>query len=403
MASKVQTPKGFRDFLPQAASLRSFVLGKLKGTIEKFGFEPLETTAVEFADTLKGKYGEGEKLIFEFTDRGGRDVALRFDQTVPLARIIATNHSLPKPFKRYQIQPVWRAENPQKGRFREFLQVDFDTVGTSSLLSDAEIIVAAISATKNLGFSNFVMKINDRETFRGLSVEAIRAVDKLQKLGEVGVIQQLRRQDYDGPQAKALLRKLKGSRPTRNIEKLFKLLEGFNVDNDKYAFDPTLARGLDYYTGLIFEIEVEGYSGGSIGGGGRYDDLIGRFTGQKIPAVGFSFGFDRLMEAAEEAKILPTYSPSTKVLVTVFKEQFLNNSLGLVSKLRNKGVAAEIPLEPEEKLDKQLKYADNKGIPLAAILGPDEIKQDAVTLKDLSTGKQETLKEGQLIKKLTAN
>ena len=252
MANKVQTPKGFRDFLPEVLLLRAFVLEKIKLSLEKFGFEPLETPALEFAETLKGKYGEDEKLIFEFTDRGGREVALRFDQTVPLSRVIATNSQLPRPFKRYQVQPVWRTENPQKGRFREFLQVDFDTVGSSSLLADAEIVKAAIAATKDIGFENFVMKINDRETFRGMPAEAIRTIDKLQKIGEVGVTEQLKRVGYDVREAKALLKRIKDSKPTKNIEKLFEYLEDYRIDKDKYAFDPTLARGLDYYTGLIF-------------------------------------------------------------------------------------------------------------------------------------------------------
>lgn len=401
MATKVLTPKGFRDFLPQTARLRAGVVEKLVNSLEKFGFEPLETPAIEFGETLKGKYGEEEKLIYEFTDRGGRQLALRYDQTVPLSRIVASNPNLPKPFKRYQIQPVWRAENPQKGRYREFLQVDFDTVGTTSLLSDAEVITAAISATKNLGFKNFVLKVNDRDTFRGLSDAVIRIIDKLDKVGEVGVIEQLKRQNYDSAQAKALLKRLKDSAPTKRIEKLFELLESLKVGADNYAYDPTLARGLDYYTGLVFELEIEGYTAGSVGGGGRYDDLIGRFTNAKIPATGFSFGFDRLIEAAVEANLLPDYLPSASVLVTVFNEQLLSDSLALVSNLRNKGIAAEIYLNSDEKLDKQLKYADSKGIPYSIILGPDEIKKELVTLKDLSNGKQETLKENELVKKLT--
>lgn len=401
MAIKIATPKGFRDFLPQTARLRAFVLSKLISSIEKFGFEPLETSAVEFAETLKGKYGEEEKLIFEFTDRGGREVALRYDQTVPLSRVVASNPDLPKPFKRYQVQPVWRAENPQKGRFREFLQVDFDTVGATSLLSDAEIVAATISATEDIGFKNFVLKINDRNTFRGLSDEVIRTIDKLDKIGEVGVIEQLKRKNYDDPQAKALLKRLRDSAPTKQIEKLFEILKSFNIDADKYAYVPTLARGLDYYTGLIFELEVEGYNGGSVGGGGRYDDLIGRFASSKIPATGFSFGFDRLIEAATEANLLPKYSPTTKVLVTVFNEGLLSASLSLISKLRNKGIAAEISLGLSEKLDKQLKYADIKNIPFAIILGPEEIKKDLFTLKDLNKKSQELLKESDLFKKLS--
>lgn len=402
MAKKFETPKGFRDFLPEQASARAFLLEKITAVLRRFGFEPLETPALEFAETLKGKYGEEEKLLFEFTDRGGRAVALRFDQTVPLARVVAANPNLPTPFKRYQIQPVWRAENPQKGRFRELLQVDFDTVGSSSLLADAEIVTAAIAATKEVGFSDFVMRINDRDTFRGLSPETIRSIDKLKKLGEVGVVEQLKRGGYDAREAKAILNRIKNSSPTRKIKTLFKYLDTLKVEKDKYAFDPTLARGLDYYTGIIYELEIEGYSGGSVGGGGRYDDLIGRFTSKSIPAVGFSFGFDRLIEAAQEAKILPAYSPPTKVLVTIFNEGLAAESLALATKLRNQGVSTQTALDPGEKLDKQLKWADSKRIPFVVILGPAEIKKGLATLKDLASGEQESLKETELIKKLKA-
>src|SRR3989344_1568760 len=396
MADRVQTPKGFRDFLPEDAKLRALVLEKIKATLERFGFEPLETPALEFADTLRGKYGDEEKLIFEFSDRGGREVALRFDQTVPLARVVASNPDLPKPFKRYQIQNVWRAENPQKGRFREFVQVDFDTIGAPSQLADAEIVAAAISATGDLGFKNFAMKINDRDTFNGLPSEAIRTIDKLQKVGEVSVIEQLKRTGYEAAEAKSLLKRLKDSPPTKNIERLFETLKALSIEPDKYAYEPTLARGLDYYTGLIFELEIEGYSGGSVGGGGRYDDLLGRFADKQTPATGFSFGFDRLLEAAQEANLLPKYAPSCQVLVTVFKEEWLKESLSLASKLRNRSVAAEISLDPSEKLDKQLRYADNKKIPYAVILGPEEIKSGTVTLKNLTTGEQTKLKENEL-------
>ena len=395
------TPKGFRDFLPPLASGRAFLLEKITAVLKRFGFEPLETPALEFAETLKGKYGEDEKLIFEFTDRGGRAVALRFDQTVPLARVIAANPSLPKPFKRYQIQPVWRAENPQKGRFREFLQVDFDTVGATSLLADAEIIASAIEAAKKIGFTNFVMKINDRETFKDLPIEAVRIIDKLGKIGEAGVIEQLVRTGYTRAESKAVLRKLKGASPTRNLAQLFDFLVTIKVDPDKYAFDPTLARGLDYYTGTIFELEIEGYTGGSVGGGGRYDSLIGRFTGEETPAVGFSFGFDRLIEAAQEASLLPDYSPATCVLVTVFSDTLLPESLSLVSNLRSRGIATELFLDQKEKLDKQLKYADSKKIPYVVILGPEEAKAGTITLKDFSSGEQSSLKENELIKKLS--
>lgn len=397
----LQTPKGFRDFLPADASARTFLLEKIKPVLERYGFEPLETPALEFAETLKGKYGEEEKLIFEFSDRGGRQVALRYDQTVPLARIIASNPLLPKPFKRYQIQPVWRADNPQRGRFREFLQVDFDIVGADSLIADAEVIAAAITIVKEVGFENFVVKVNDRDNFKGLSSKVIGTIDKLQKIGDVGVLQQLQRTGYDEKEAKSLLERIKNLSPSARVKEFFDLLENAKIDKDKYAYDPTLARGLDYYTGGIYELEIDGYSGGSVGGGGRYDNLIGLFTDKKTPAVGFSFGFDRLLEAAYEAGKIPPYSPTSKVLVTIFDKKLLYESLSLVSKLRNQGVAAEIAMDPEEKLEKQLKYADNKNIPYVAILGPDEIKEDKTTLKELSSGQQSKLTFSELKKKLT--
>ena len=402
MATKVTTPKGFRDFLPQESSLRAFVLEKLRKSFEKFGFEPLETSAIEFAETLKGKYGEEEKLIYEFTDRGGRQIALRYDQTVPLARVVSQYPTLPSPFKRYQVQPVWRAENPQKGRFREFIQVDFDTVGTENCLADAEIVTTAVFSMKALGFKDFTVRVNDRSVFDGLSPETIRALDKLQKIGETGVIEQIKREGYDTAQAKALFKRVKNSSPTKRVGELFDLLENFKVEKDKYAFDPTLARGLDYYTGLIFELEIEGYSGGSVGGGGRYDDLIGRFAEKKIPAVGFSFGFDRLVEAAKEAKLLPTPSPVTKVLVSVFNADLLPESLALATRLRNRGINTEVPIETNEKLDRQLKYADSRNITFVIILGPEEVKSETLTLKNLTTGKQETLKENEVARRLTS-
>lgn len=402
MSSKVQTPKGFRDFLPQESSLRAFVLEKLRTSFEKFGFEPLETSAIEFAETLKGKYGEEEKLIYEFTDRGGRQIALRYDQTVPLARVVSQYPTLPNPFKRYQVQPVWRAENPQKGRFREFIQVDFDTVGAENCLADAEIVATAIFSMKELGFKDFTIRVNDRNVFDGLSPETIRALDKLQKIGETGVIEQIKREGYDTAQAKALFKRVRNSSPTKRVTELFDLLENFNIEKDKYAFDPSLARGLDYYTGLIFELEVEGYSGGSIGGGGRYDDLIGRFAERKIPAVGFSFGFDRLIEAANEAKLLPTPSSVTKVLVSVFNEDLLPESLALATRLRNRGINTEVPIETDSKLDRQLKYADIRNIPFVIILGPEEVKSETLTFKNLATGQQETLKENEVSRRLTS-
>ena len=396
----VNTPKGFRDFLPRDVTFRTFLLEKIKTVLERYGFEPLETPAIEYAETLKGKYGEEEKLIYEFEDRGGRAVALRYDQTVPLARVVAQYPDLPKPFKRYQIQPVWRAENPQRGRFREFLQVDFDTVGAASLLADAEILAAAVDCLKEIGFKNFTIKVNDRSVFKDLPPAAIASIDKLKKIGEDGVLLELQNKGFKIGEARKILDQVKQNTTTPNVDRLFKYLGELGVSPECYAFDPTLARGLDYYTGAIFEIEVEGYSAGSIGGGGRYDDLIGIFSKEPIPAVGFSFGFDRLVEAAKELKLVEETSSSTKVLVTIFDEERIKESLNLTSLLRNSGVNAESYLDPEAKLEKQIKYAVSKKIPYVTILGPDEVEKNVVTLKDLSSGEQKQLNQTDLVKSL---
>ena len=387
----VSTPKGFRDFLGAEARLRQNLISKFVATFERFGFEPLLTPALEYAEVLKGKYGEEEKLIYEFEDRGGRQVALRYDQTVPLARVVAQYPTLTKPYKRYQIQPVWRAESPQKGRYREFLQVDIDTIGTTSPLSDAEIIACVTATLESLNFDNFTIKINDREIFAGLPNSVISTIDKLPKIGKEGVVALLKNQSYSEFQANDILKKVTESVPTEKINKLFELLEKMGVNNSRYAFDPSLARGLDYYTGLIFEVEVEGYSGGSVGGGGRYDRLIGVFNESSIPAVGFSFGFDRVIEALTEQKKTASYS-GTKVLVTIFNEDLLEKSLQATTFLRNSGANTEIYLDTDAKLDKQLKYADNKNIPFALIVGPAEVEKDLVNIKNLKTTEQKQIK-----------
>ncbi|HSX57763.1 MAG TPA: histidine--tRNA ligase [Candidatus Saccharimonadales bacterium] len=398
----LNTPKGFRDFLGEEARVRQNVANLLIEIFERFGFEPLTTPALEYAEILKGKYGEEEKLIYEFEDRGGRQVALRYDQTVPLSRVVAQYPNIVKPYKRYQVQNVWRAENPQKGRYREFLQVDLDTVGTLSLLSDAEIINVVITALEELGFEKFTVRINDRDIFNTLTPGVISAIDKLDKIGEEGVISLIKAQSYSDSQAKEILRKVVESTPTEQISNLFDFLEKQKVRPGTYAFDPTLARGLDYYTGVIFEVEIEGYTAGSVGGGGRYDKLIGTLSDSPIPAVGFSFGFDRLIEALSELEIKGLKTNSTQILVTTFSSEFLENSLEVASSLRKEGVPTEIYLDPEMKLDKQLKYADQKKIPYVVLLGPEEIKEKIVTLKKLSDGSQEKLKISQIKTKISS-
>jgi histidyl-tRNA synthetase len=281
------TPKGFRDIEPSLAKKRREAIAKIADVLESYGFVALETPTVEFAETLKGKYGEEEKLIYEFADRGGRNLALRFDLTVPLARYIANNLGVLNPtFSRYQIGQIFRGENPQKGRYREFTQFDFDTVGSAEPVEDAKVIAAAIKAIREVGLVNAQMAINDRQNFKDLPAEDIRAIDKIYKVGK------------ENTEAR-LLTFVENSKPTQNLSTVFEILKTkYNLNEGvDFFFDPTLARGLDYYTGSIFELKPTGKPEDlTIGGGGRYDNLIGVFAGRDIPAVGFSFGLDRIVD-----------------------------------------------------------------------------------------------------------
>ncbi len=391
---QAQTLKGFRDFLPTEARKRQYVINILRQVFESFGFEPLETPALEYEEVLLGKYGEeGDKLMYRFTDNGDRRVALRYDQTVPLARVVAQyQNELPMPFKRYQIQNVWRAENTQKGRFREFLQCDADIVGSISPLSDAEIITVAIKALEKLGFEGFKIIVNDRANFAGIEPLAVLIIDKLKKIGRERVLEELKKRGLPTKSFDQILDKTL----TEKLEEITEI-----VGDPKVVFDSTLARGLDYYTGLIFEIEIEGYTAGSIGGGGRYDKLIGMFAGKDIPAVGFAFGFDRLIEAMTELNLFPQDLGGTKVLVTIFSPELEKNSLEISSRIRSNNINCEIYLDPNAKLDKQLKYADQKQIPYAIIIGPEETESGKVVLKNLNERTQETLALDEVIQKLT--
>lgn len=402
----LQTLRGFRDFLPKDALKRQSVIEKIIATFERFGFDPLETPALEYAETLLGKYGdEADKLLYSFKDNGGRNVGLRYDQTVPLSRVVAQyQNELPLPFKRYQIQPVWRAENTQKGRFREFLQCDIDTIGSNSPLSDAEIINCSLSAFKQLGFSRPTMLLNDRTIFDALNLTKIEIIilDKLEKIGKDEVIRQLI--TAGRTDATDLLETLKSTKPTERLYTIIASLKnlGYKEDVD-FRFDPFLARGLDYYTSTIFELKVDEYRAGSLAGGGRYDKLIGQFSGRDVPAVGIAFGFDRIVDAMTEANLLPQSATAIQVFVTVFSPDVLNPALALTSQLRDNGINTEVTLNPEEKLDKQLKYADRKGIPYVIIQGPEEVKKGVVKLKDMKNQTQEELTVDQVVTKLLSS
>jgi histidyl-tRNA synthetase len=386
-----RTLKGFRDFLPKEAKKRQYVIDKIRGVFESYGFEPLETPALEYKDILTGKYGEEEKLIYDFKTRGGDEVALRYDQTVPLARVVAQyQNEISFPFKRYQIQNVWRGENTQKGRYREFLQCDADIVGTSSLTADTEIIKLVFAIYESLGLE-VKIKINDRKNFENLDKKYIATIDKLEKIGESSVLSELTEKGLNENDAKELLSNLSNKPETDDIKKIIEVLKTMDIDSSKISYEPTLARGLDYYTGIIFETVIDGETG-SLCSGGRYDNLIGTFTDKQIPAVGFGLGFDRTLEVLEEKNLLPSFDSSSKVLITGSDEK----SIQLANSLREKGINTEVWLEENTELGKKIKYAEKKGIPFI-------IKFDSegnTILGDMKTGTQETIPQNDLVSKL---
>ena len=292
------TPKGFRDIKPNSAKKRRKVINEIVEVLDKNDFNPIETPTIEFADILTGKYGEEERLIYKFTDRGGRELALRYDLTVPLARYVAT-HNPPLPFRRYQIGQVFRGENPQAGRYREFTQLDFDTVGSSDVTEDAKVIAAAITSVKKIGIKNAKMFINDRKNFESIPQDIVRTIDKLHKIGEAGIKEELKAKNIALDDIENHLFKIKNAQKTEGINQIFQILENhYDLKEDKdFLFDPTLARGLDYYTAAIFELKPSANPTDlTIGSGGRYDNLIGMFSKKSLPAVGFSFGIDRIVD-----------------------------------------------------------------------------------------------------------
>ncbi len=391
-----QTLKGFRDFLPQEAMKRQYVIDIIRKTFELYGFEPLETPAIEYLEVFTGNIGEDEKLFYKFEDSGGRKVALRYDQTVPTCRLIAQYpDKIVLPFKRYQIQTVWRTEKPQKGRYREFLQCDADIFGVDDRAADAETVALTIDIYKKLGFKKPVALINDRDLYKDIPYKAIVAIDKLTKIGEDGVVSELVRKGYSQEEALKLLNRVKNNQPNDNLKKIFAFLDGYGM-KENYRFVPTLARSFSYSNGTIWEIVVEEYKEGSLAGCERFDSLVSRFSNRCVPGVGFAIGFDRTVLAMEELGLLPKIKTKTKVLVTVFNPDLLSYSQKLAQKLRESGINTDLYPDPTDKLDKQLKYADKKGIPFAAIIGPDEAKNGTVTIKNLSTKEQKTVQNDKL-------
>ncbi|MDD4027111.1 MAG: histidine--tRNA ligase, partial [Candidatus Shapirobacteria bacterium] len=332
--TKPQTLKGFRDFLPKEMTVRNYVKNTLTEIFETFGFQPLETPALEYASVLKGKYSNetDDKLGYFFKDNGDREIGLRYDLTVPASKILAIySNEIQLPFKRYQIQPVWRAENTQKGRYREFIQCDIDIFGTSSPIADAEIIALMYAGIQKLKIKNAIIKINSRSVlFEILSKSDVKnnqesvlqSLDKLDKIGQDRVKNELISKDIPKVQIDNLFKYIKEAQPDEFLKQVLDKLKAFNIPESAYIFDPTLVRGCDYYTGTIFEISVTEPKIGAIGGGGRYDNLIANLGGPNIPAVGFSFGFERVVDVIQELNLLPESTQSkTKILVANFGEE----------------------------------------------------------------------------------
>ncbi len=379
---------------------------KIIKILAKFGFDPLETPTLEYAETLKGKYGEEERLIYQFKTPGGDEVALKYDQTVPLARVVAQygptgEQKIPLPFKRYQIQPAYRGENPQKGRYREFLQCDADIISISSPLADAEILAVVYEIYKSLGL-DVVIKVNDRSLLQNIEPKYLSAIDKLGKIGEGNVLMELEQKGLSKQQSEEVFGKVQTLKPSQNLQDIIETYQKMGYPKESLVFDPTMVRGLDYYTGLIFEVVLKSSpNSSSLCGGGRWDNLIGKFTGTDLPAVGFAIGVDRTIEAMEEEGVMNAPQTNSKVFITVFSPELAEKSMEVSSRLRADNIPVESWLDPETKLEKQLKYADLKGIPYAVILGPEEAEKGRVILKDLKNRSQESLSLEQLVSKLS--
>ncbi|NID09423.1 histidine--tRNA ligase [Fibrivirga algicola] len=436
--------KGTRDFGPEQMSKRLFIFDTIRQTFRRFGFQPLETPSMENLSTLTGKYGdEGDQLLFKILNSGDfsaglteADLAqgskkltprlaekgLRYDLTVPFARYVVMNrHALPMPFKRYQMQPVWRADRPQKGRYREFYQCDADVVGTDSLLCEAEIVLMVHEVFRNLGVRNFTLKVNNRKILAGIA-EAIGrpgeestlavAIDKLDKIGQEKVIDELRERGFTDENITALqplftinglpadvLASLRtwlaqsalAQQGIAELDETLQLADGLGLADSRVEIDVTLARGLSYYTGAIFEVKANGVSIGSVSGGGRYDNLTGTFGMPGLSGVGISFGVDRIYDVMDELQLFPASAgQGTQVLLACFDAQGRALALPLLSQLRAANVPAE--LYPDlAKVKKQLDYANQKQIPYVVLIGSDEVQSGLLSVKNMVSGEQQKL------------
>jgi histidyl-tRNA synthetase len=431
--AKVQNIKGMRDHLPGAMLLRQHIVAVVRGVAERHGFEPLQTPVVEYAEVLEGKLGDDEKLIYRFEDHGGRQLALRYDQTVPLARVVAQYAGqLAFPWRRYAYGPSYRGERPARGRYREFYQFDADIVGSASPLADAEIVALLVEALEALGFPGFTTLLNHRQVIGGVARASgldeqaagsvYRAIDKFDKIGADGVREELLRSGVAPAAAEAILalvqiegdpgdvlEELSGrlaadaraAAALENLRAIIVALGEMGVSAERYRVAPRLARGLSYYTGLVFEASTPHWPEGSLLGGGRYDELIGQFAGRPIPTVGLAFGIDRLHDVMEDLGLGPRPATTATAFVTVFSDELAAASLGLARELRAGGVNTLIALEAAG-LGKQFKEADRKGVRFALVLGPDELARGEVVVKDLRGGGQRSLSRAEVLAALRA-
>ncbi|MEO8581825.1 MAG: histidine--tRNA ligase [Patescibacteria group bacterium] len=397
---KLQTLSGFRDFLPAEKQKRDYVVDIIRKCFESYGFLPIETPTLEQLALFEGQIGEDEKLFYKFKDYGGRDVALRYDQTVPSARFVAQyQNELVFPFKRYQIQNVFRAEKPQRGRYREFMQCDADIFGTTSPYADAEVIALSLEIYRQIGFKNVTALISDRALMKDIPYAAIVAIDKLKKIGKDGVIQEMIEKGIAETEAKSFLNRIETMQPNDRLNTIFSYLESAGFPKEWYRFEPTIARSFSYSDGPIWEIVVPEFTAGSVMGGERYDGLVNQISGRDIPATGFAIGFDRTIEAAEQLGILPASVQSVKVLVTLFDEKTVDASIKITTQLREAGIITEI-YPALDKLGKQFKLADQQQIPFVVIIGEEEQKNQQITLKNMKTGEQALYSEKELILEL---
>ena len=446
--TKPTLPKGTRDFSPEEMVKRNFIFDTIKSVFRRFGYQEIQTPSMENLETLTGKYGdEGDKLIFKILNSGDflskvspeelqaadakkltskvSEKALRYDLTVPFARyVVAHQNDISLPFKRFQIQPVWRADRPQKGRYREFYQCDADVVGSESLLNEAEFVLIYQEALSQLGLKDFSILINNRKILSGIAeiigkpeliIDMTVAIDKLDKIGLEGVCKELLERGFTQADIEKLqpIIELKGSNSEKiqalkkvlasseigqkgieEVETIFTYIQQLQTPNatlPNVALDITLARGLNYYTGAIFEVKSNEVAMGSIGGGGRYDDLTGMFGLKNLSGVGISFGADRIYDVLEELGAFPkNTTESTKVLISNFDETSEAFALPILSQLRAAGIAAE--LYPQAaKLKKQLGYADSKRIPYVILIGSEEMASGLLSLKNMKSGEQSTL------------